>query len=108
MSHDLIDKRSLEYGELIAAKIRKHPELMDFVRANLDQTLSESRLSESGKDALREWQAILATHSFDEVLEILTQNSDEGQRLRQSTPFLGILTQQERMEIFRRHEPVGA
>jgi len=41
-------------------------------------------------------------------LEILTQDSDEGQRLRQSTPFSGVLSQQERLDIFRRYEPAGA
>jgi len=64
---------------------------MDFVRSKLDRTLSESRLSDSCKDALREWQTILSSHSLNEILEILTQDSYEGQRLRQSAPFLGVL-----------------
>ena len=47
-------------------------------------------------------------NSLNEILEILTQNSDEGQRLRQSTPFSGVLSQKERLDIFRRYEPTGA
>jgi len=47
-------------------------------------------------------------NSLNEILEILTQNSDEGQRLRQSTPFSGVLSQQERLDIFRHYEPAGA
>lgn len=35
---------------------------------------------------------ILSTHSLDEVLKVLTEESDEGQRLRQSSPFSGILS----------------
>jgi len=108
MGHDLIDRRSLELNRLVAEKIRQHPELMDFVRSKIDRTLSESRLSDSCKDALREWQTILSSHSLNEILEILTQDSDEGQRLRQSTPFSGVLSQQERLNIFRRYEPAGA
>lgn len=104
MRHDLIDRRSLELHRLVAGKIRQQPELMDLVREKLDLTLGESRLSESCKDALREWQTIFSLKSFEEILEILVEDSDEGQRLRQSTPFSGILTQQERGEIFRRYE----
>ena len=108
MRHDLIDKRSLELNRLVAEKIRRQPELMDLVRRRLDRTLSQPRLSESCKDALREWQVILSTHSLNEVLEILTEDSDEGQRLRQSTPFTGILNQRERLKVLRRHEAAGA
>ena len=107
MGHDLIDRRSLELNRLVAEKIRQQPELMDFVRSKLDRTLSESRLSESCKDALREWQTILSNHSSNEVLEILIEDSDEGQRLRQSSPFSGILSQRERLEVFRRYETAG-
>ena len=107
MGHDLIDRRSLELNRLVAEKIRRQPELMDSVRSRLERTLRESRLSESSKDALREWQTILSTHSLNELLEILTEDSDEGQRLRQSSPFSGILSQRERLEVFRRYESAG-
>jgi hypothetical protein len=107
MRHDLIDRRSLELNRLVAEKIRQQPELMDLVRDKLDRTLAESRLSESCKDALREWKTIFSLKSFEKILEILVEDSDEGQRLRQSTPFTGILSQQERGEIFRRYESAG-
>jgi hypothetical protein len=70
VGHDLIDRRSLELNRLVAEKIRRQPELMDLVRNRLERTLSESRLSDSSKDALREWQRILSNHSLDEVLGI--------------------------------------
>ncbi|TXI88837.1 MAG: hypothetical protein E6Q40_03150 [Cupriavidus sp.] len=35
-------------------------------------------------------------------LELLVEDSHEGQRLRQSTPFSGILDQKKRLEVFRR------
>ena len=107
MSHDLIDKRSLELNRMVAEKIRRQPELMDFVRQNLDRTLREPILSESCKNALREWRTIFSLKSFDEILSILVEDSYEGQRLRQSTPFTGILNQRERLEVFRRYEPSG-
>jgi len=105
MGHDLIDRRSLELNRLVVEKIRQKPELMDFVRQNLDRTLIEPILSESCKNALQEWRTIFSLRSFDEILGILVEDSDEGQRLRQSTPFTGILNQRERLEVFRRYEP---
>ena len=107
MGHDLIDRRSLALNRLVAEKIRRQPELMDFVRKNLDRTLCEPILSESCKNALREWRSIFSLKSFDEILSILVEDSYEGQRLRQSTPFTGILNQRERLEVFRRYEPSG-
>ena len=62
---------------------------------------------QQGRPQFRKWQTILSTHSLNEVLEILTEDSDEGQRLRQSSPFSGILSQRERLEIFRRYESAG-
>ena len=85
-------------------QIRQQPELMDLVRNRLEYALSGSRLSESSQYALRECQTILFTHSLNEVLEILTEDSDDGQRLRQSSPFSGILSQRERLEVFRRYK----
>ncbi len=102
MGHDVIDRRSLELNRMVVEKIRRQPELMDFVRRNLDRTLNEPVLSESCKNALREWRTILSLKSFDEILGILVEDSHEGQRLRQSTPFTGILNQRERLEVFRR------
>jgi hypothetical protein len=107
VGHDRIDRRSLELHRLVAEKIRQQPGMMDFVREKLNRSLSESRLSESCKDALREWQTLLACRSTEEVLDIITEDSEEGQRLRHSTPFSGILSQPERMEVFRRYEPAG-
>lgn len=107
MGHDRIDRRSLELHRLVAEKIRQQPELMDFVREKLNRSLSEPRLSESCKDALREWHTLLTCRSTEEVLDIITEDSEEGQRLRHSTPFSGILSQPERMKVFRRYEPAG-
>jgi len=103
----LIDRCSLELNRLVAEKIRRQPELMDFARNKLDRILAEPHLPESGKEALREWQAIFSRKSFEEILEILVEDSDEGQRLRQSTPFTGILSQNEREVVFRRYKPAG-
>lgn len=57
---------------------------------------------------LREWELILDSNPTERVLEILTQNNDEGQRLRQSDPFVGILTEKERLAFLELDEKVAA
>lgn len=108
MRHELIERRSLSLNRLVAEKIRNQPGLMDFVRSNLQSTLNDSVLSESCKDALREWNTLIETQSLDQVLNVLVDDSEHGRRLRQSTPFWGILTQTERLQIFGQYEPAGA
>jgi len=108
MRHDLINSRSLELNRLVAGKIHRQPELMDFVRSNLKSTLDDQKLSDSCKDALKEWDYLLRNFSTDIVLDTLVEESERGQRLRQSSPFWGILTQEERRQVFRQHESAGA
>ena len=50
-----------------------------------------------------EWKEILTPRA--EVREILLEESDEGQRLRSSKPFAGIVTEAERAENMRRCPP---
>ncbi len=92
----------------VAEKIRQNPGLMDFVRSNLDSTLNDTNLSDSCKDSLREWQHLIETLPLDRLLQLVTEDSEEGQRLRHSTPFWGILTPKERNAFFHQHEPAAA
>ena len=80
----------------IVAKIEADPERRGFERAK-DVC---RRWVERGNVPAREWLAILA-RPWDEVRAVLLDESDEGQRLRQSDPFCGILTPQERWKIYR-------
>jgi hypothetical protein len=47
-----------------------------------------------------EWSVIM-TRPWEEIRTILLDESEEGQRLRQSDPFCGILSPEERWEIYR-------
>ncbi|HZV35316.1 MAG TPA: hypothetical protein VFB72_12145 [Verrucomicrobiae bacterium] len=47
----------------------------------------------------------MARNADERVLEILTQDNEEGQRLRQSDPFVGILTDKERSWFLNQYEP---
>jgi hypothetical protein len=45
---------------------------------------------------------VIERHSFEEVLALLVDPSQEGMRLRQSTPFAGMLGKAEREAMTRK------
>jgi|SRR5579883_1504541 len=101
-SHEWIDQRSLALDQAIAAKLRTHPELLQRAKDTLQNWIRQRQ--PRAPQIMLEWQEILTTWSFEKILDLLTSSEQEPTRLRQSSPFCGILTQQERMEIFREYE----
>ena len=104
-SHQMVDAWDLAMCKLIAKKIRKDPSLMEVPRRNLQHWKEKYGGLER---AHREWETILNENSIEQVLEILTQDNDEGQRLRQSDPFAGILTDEERMRLYYEYDAIAA
>jgi hypothetical protein len=102
MGHEVQDAASLEMAGRIAAGLPEHPEWIDFARANLERW---SRLNPNTPSLLRcyqEWLDILDSGAGG-VHAVLTAETDEGQRLRQNSPFAGILSPREVWEIKSRH-----
>ena len=56
---------------------------------------------------MREWLDLLESCRVEQVFELLVEDSENARRLRQSTPFAGILTQEERRRILEKHESAG-
>lgn len=106
-SHQWMDACDLAMARCIAEKIRHQPGLMQIPKNNLRRWKQKLR---RWPPALREWEEILATNSAARVLEILTQDNDEGQRLRQSDPFVGILAEEDRQWFLEKYDEdtVGA
>ena len=102
-SHQWIDLVDLKMCRSIATKVRRDPTLMRIPRGNLRRW--KKKLGH-WPPALQEWDTIIRTNSLPRVLKILTQNNDEGQRLRQSDPFVGILTDNERRSFLKLNEKV--
>ena len=96
-THQDIDRRSLEMVRRIVAKIDADPEHrgLEHAKRVCDRWVAQGIVS------AREWQALLQ-QPWEQVRAILLDESDEGQRLRQTDPFCGILTRQERWEIYRK------
>jgi len=93
--HKRIDERSLAYHRLIAEKVLAEPALLDIARDNLRRWQENNGPS----IALAEWEQIL-TGTVEQVAAFLVERSERATRLRQSTPFAGILTEAERLAIF--------
>lgn len=94
--HRISDARSLAMHAVIAQKIEREPRLLDIARRNL-QRWAERHASAEPK-WLTEWREIL-NRSWPQIAALLTEQSEEAARLRQSTPFAGILTASERRRI---------
>jgi hypothetical protein len=96
--HDYQDRVSLEMARRVAALVAARPELIEHARANL------ARWSVQNKDApgllrcYQEWEDIL-TRPLSEVVAALTGTSDASRRLRQSSPFTGVLPPEEVRQI---------
>ncbi len=89
------DLVSLTLHHLVVARLRSNPGLIEKAKSNLRNWLRKIL----NVMAWLEWEEILETKSFNEVLAILVSESDEGQRLRSSSQFAGIITAQERKTV---------
>jgi len=98
-SHEWIDERSLALHEAVAARLEAEPQLLQVARANLERWLAASPAA-----PLREWEQLLDTLPFTQLLRLLRSRDAEAARLRQSSPFAGLLTPAERQAILSRYE----
>ena len=94
--HTRLDERSLALHQLVAQKVLAAPALLDKARENLRRW---QETSGGPSLALAEWEQILGGH-VDQVAQFLTERSEKATRLRQSSPFCGILTEAERLAIY--------
>lgn len=101
--HEVIDERSIELHSVIARELRADPAKLDLVVAWIQRFLDDPDRAEDSKDALREWLLIIR-QGLPAVLGAIADRSEEGQRLRQSTPFAVLMPQDERARIFAKYE----
>ena len=98
---NFVDLFALALHQVVAEKIRVHgSEVLRIADDNLNRWLASESFSGSERFALLEWQTILKNSTFDEILKIITQDNDEGQRLRSSSPFAGVLSELEREKVW--------
>jgi len=95
--HRILDARSLAMHCKITQKILRDPDLLDKARENLERWSAKS--ADLLPQYLHEWQEILK-RPWPEIAEIITSMSEDATRLRSSSPFAGILTAEERDQIY--------
>ena len=101
IGHPWIDARSLDMARIIVERIDAVPSLIHVAHDNL----ARWRRRHGGLSrAHREWVDILE-RPWSEVREILLAETDEVQRLRSSSPFAGIVGEDERWDVIARHPP---
>jgi len=100
--HERIDRTSLAMDRLVAAKIRASPHLVEIAKANLRrwQAQNGGQLA----PAHREWDLVLRFLTPAELAEFIESDSPKANRLRQSSPLVGILSEAERLTLLRSHE----
>lgn len=99
-SHAFLDEFALAYHRAVAYRLRAESgAVLEHARRNLDRWAEGDAFGPGEQASLEEWRRILDEADVDQLVEIITDASDEGQRLRSSSPFVGALSSEERLEI---------
>jgi hypothetical protein len=96
--HCYIDERSLAFDRLTAQKLLAEPALVNRGLANLERWLNTC--SPSVRPVFLEWRSLL-NGPLEVVIAILLSRDEYACRLRQSSPFAGLLTTAERTSIIK-------
>jgi len=111
MGHELNDAISLEIGRRVAARLREQPGLLQIAQNNLARWLRQNAEAPGLVRCYREWQAILE-RPLGDICQILETAGEENSRLRQNSPFAGVLSPEEiwsiKAGIRQRHDKTTA
>lgn len=98
-SHAAIDRRNAVDDGRIAAELRRDGRLLRLARKNLNRWMARDRRKASA--AFKEWDTILTVLSRTEIAAFLRSGTPMCRRLRQSSPFMGLL--KDKMRPPKRH-----
>jgi hypothetical protein len=96
-SHRLLEARSLAMHAVIARKIERDRSLLEVPKKNLERW--RARWKEEAPRWLAEWEKLLQ-QSWPRIAALITEPSERAARLRQSSPFAGVLSAEERRRIY--------
>jgi hypothetical protein len=96
-SHRLLEARSLAMHAVIARKIERDPTLFRIPQNNIERW--NKRWLEGAPSWLHEWQELLKK-PWPSIAALITEPSERAARLRQSSPFAGVLSNEERRRIY--------
>jgi|AACY02.17.fsa_nt_gi hypothetical protein len=91
-----IDRQILVLHQAIANKLLAEPDLLEQVKAKLEERRDNGQL---GYGAYMHWVSVLELYAEPEQFCAgITEDSPYLRKLRRRTPFVGILTEQERQQ----------
>jgi hypothetical protein len=102
LKHRIIEARSLAMHCLAAQKIMRDPAVLDRVRRTLDTW--RARYGKDRPRAMDEWELVLRL-PWPQIAAFITDPGERATRLRQSTPFAGVLGVRERERIYAAFRP---
>jgi len=102
-SHQQIDARGLELARHVVSRIEADPQHHGLEKARATCLNWLHILPENQTACVCEWLEILKK-PWRDVRRVLLDPGEEGNRLRQNSPFCGILTNRERWKILRDFE----
>jgi len=97
LKHRIIEARSLAMHCLVARKIEADRRLLAAAQRNLARWIA--RYGDGAPRALDEWREIL-DRPWPEIAALMTGTDESAVRLRQSSPFAGVLTPAERRRVY--------
>jgi hypothetical protein len=92
LTHKDVDRRLLRLVRACVVRIDKDPKLLDRARIQAGRY--------SNAPLRQEWQHLLGL-PWSQLRITLLEESDEGDRIRQSAPFGGFLSNERRMRILK-------
>ncbi|MGH7662797.1 MAG: winged helix-turn-helix domain-containing protein [Gemmatimonadaceae bacterium] len=101
-AHADLDARARAIASALAGRIGRNPSLIRDARARIALRLAEASSGE--RRELEEWDRLLRSTSPARLRRFLVDPGERATRLRQTLPFLGVLTDAEKREA---HEVTG-
>lgn len=91
------DLRSLVLHQQIAKRLQEDPTLWKIPQHNIERWLLSGTVCQD----LLLWKQLFQSKTKEQILTIITSESEESTRLRSTSPFAGVLDQATRSAIFR-------
>jgi hypothetical protein len=91
------DHEELSLAHEVARRLALDPAIVTSAREHIARRLHNASPNERGE--LREWDSILKTMSVPRLQRFLVDSGERATRLRQSMPFLSVLSSEERAKI---------
>ena len=97
ISHEMQDKRLAEICRVIGKMINEDRSIIE--RAEQHTKLILKGKSDSASGDIEEWRDILQKYSARRIVQFLCSEEDRAIRLRQSCPFLAVLSEKEKERV---------